>query len=165
MMLAVSLSSWLLLCWSMFPLPGELVFIFFCFFFLFCFLGPHLKHMEIPRLGVQSELQLPAYTTATAMPGLSHICGLQQWWIPGPLSEARDQICIFMILVRFVNHWELPGEFLSCMNVWILSKAFSSSTELIIWLLFFSWLMWYITLISLRILKNPCILGINTTWP
>ena len=35
----------------------------------FCFvLGPHLWHMEVPRLGVTSELQLPAYTTATAMP-------------------------------------------------------------------------------------------------
>ena len=32
------------------------------------FLGLHLWHMEVPRLGVQLELQLPAYTTATAMP-------------------------------------------------------------------------------------------------
>ena len=40
------------------------------FFFLFGgggSLGPHLWHMEVPRLGVESELQLPAYTTATAM--------------------------------------------------------------------------------------------------
>ena len=29
----------------------------------FCFLGPHLQHMEVLRLGVQLELQLPAYTT------------------------------------------------------------------------------------------------------
>ena len=27
---------------------------FFCFFFFF--LGPHLRHMEVPRLGVESEL-------------------------------------------------------------------------------------------------------------
>jgi len=26
------------------------------FFFFFVFLGPHLKHMEVPRLGVRSEL-------------------------------------------------------------------------------------------------------------
>ena len=26
------------------------------FFFLFCFLGPHLQHREVPRLGVKSEL-------------------------------------------------------------------------------------------------------------
>ena len=30
------------------------------------FLELHLQHMEVPRLGVESELQLPAYTTATA---------------------------------------------------------------------------------------------------
>ena len=35
--------------------------------FFFSFLGPHPQHMEVPRLGVESELQLPAYTTATAM--------------------------------------------------------------------------------------------------
>ena len=34
---------------------------------LFFFLGPHPGHMEVPRLGFQSELQLPAYTTATTM--------------------------------------------------------------------------------------------------
>ena len=42
-----------------------------CFFFLFvCFLGPHLRHMEISRLGVELELQLLAYTTAAK-------CGIQ----------------------------------------------------------------------------------------
>ena len=33
---------------------------------LFCFLGPHPRHVEVPRPGVESERQLPAYTTATA---------------------------------------------------------------------------------------------------
>ena len=28
----------------------------FLSFFFFCFLGPHLGHMEVPRLGVESEL-------------------------------------------------------------------------------------------------------------
>ena len=32
--------------------------------------------MDVPRLGVESELQLPAYTTASAAPDPSHICGL-----------------------------------------------------------------------------------------
>ena len=31
-------------------------------FFPFCFLGLHLQHMEVPRLGAESKLQLPAYT-------------------------------------------------------------------------------------------------------
>ena len=41
--------------------------IMFSYLFIYClfvFLGPHLRHMEIPGLGVQLELQLPAYTTA-----------------------------------------------------------------------------------------------------
>jgi len=65
--------------------------VFFC---LFLFLGPHLWHMEVPRLGVKSELLLPAYTTATTMWDLSHICDLHhsswQYWLLNPLSEARD---------------------------------------------------------------------------
>ena len=56
--------------------------------------------MEVPRLGVKSELQLPAYTTATATQGLSHVCNLyyssQGCQIPDPLSEVRDQIHILM---------------------------------------------------------------------
>ena len=56
--------------------------------------------MEVPRLGVESELQLPAYTTATAMQDLSRICDLhhsfQQGQILNPLSKARDQTCILM---------------------------------------------------------------------
>ena len=36
-----------------------------CWFF-FIFLGPYLWHMEVPRLRVESELQLLAYTTVTA---------------------------------------------------------------------------------------------------
>ena len=39
----------------------------------FLFLGLHLQYMEVPRLGVKSELQLPAYTTVTATPAPSHI--------------------------------------------------------------------------------------------
>ena len=36
------------------------------------FLGLHLRHMQVPRLGVKLELQLPAYTTATAMWDLTY---------------------------------------------------------------------------------------------
>ena len=63
------------------------------FFFLF-FLGPYLQHMEVPRLGVKLELQLPIYTTATAMWDLSPDCSLhhssQKHQILNPLSQARD---------------------------------------------------------------------------
>ena len=48
-----------------------------CYYFnsiLFYFLGFQVWHMEVPRLGVKLELQLPAYTTATAMPDSSLNC-------------------------------------------------------------------------------------------
>ena len=56
--------------------------------------------MEVLRVGVHSEWQLLAYTTATAMQDLSHICDLhrsqQQRQSLNPLSEARDQTRILM---------------------------------------------------------------------
>ena len=60
----------------------------------FIFLGPHLWHIEVPRLGVQLELQLLAYATATATPDPSRVCDLHhsswQCWILNPVSKARD---------------------------------------------------------------------------
>ena len=68
---------------------------------------------EVPRLRVKSELQLPAYTTATAMPDPSHICDLRhssrQRRILNPLSEARDLPTSSWILVRFLTCWATAG--------------------------------------------------------
>ena len=47
-----------------------------CVCVFFFFLGPHLWHMEVPGLRVESELQLPAYAIAIATPGPSLICDL-----------------------------------------------------------------------------------------
>ena len=85
-------------------------------FFLFSLLlGLHLWHMEITRLGVQSELQLPAYTTATATSDLSCICNLHhsswQCQILNPLNEARDRTPNLEVLVGFIStvpQQELP---------------------------------------------------------
>ena len=67
----------------------------FIFFSFFVFLGPHLQHMGVPRLGIELELQLPAYTAARNQ---SHVCNLHhsswQHQIFNPLIEARDQTCI-----------------------------------------------------------------------
>ena len=52
------------------------VWVFFWCVCLFCFLGLYLWHVEVPRLGVKLELQLLAYTTATAMQDLSLVCDL-----------------------------------------------------------------------------------------
>ena len=63
--------------------------------------------MEFPRLGVESELQLPAYATAAAAWDLSHVCNLhhssRQLQILNPLSEARDRTCILMDASRVLN--------------------------------------------------------------
>ena len=76
------------------------------FFFLF-FLGLHPRHMEVPRLGVESELQLLAYTTATATPEPGLVSDLHhsswQRWILNPLREATDQTCILGVPV--VAQW------------------------------------------------------------
>ena len=67
-----------LLSLPMFPWE-KTVFCVVVFCFVFCFLGPHLRHMEHmerPGLGVQSELQLPASTTATATLDPSFLCDL-----------------------------------------------------------------------------------------
>ena len=72
----------------------------FTFFVVVVFLGPHPRHMEVPRLEAESELQLLASTTATAMQDPSHVWDLhhcsRQHWILNPLSEARYWTRILM---------------------------------------------------------------------
>ena len=56
----------------------------------------------VPRLGVKSELQVPAYATATAMLGLSGVCNLhhslRQRWILNPLSETASSWTLCQVL-------------------------------------------------------------------
>ena len=56
--------------------------------------------MEVLRLGVKSELQLPAYSTAAEMQDSSQVCELHQssWQhkILNPLSKAGDPTHILM---------------------------------------------------------------------
>ena len=81
--------------------------------FLFCFLGPHLWHMEVPRLGVRSGLQLPTYATAIAMWDLSQVCDLhhnsQQHQIFNSLSEAREWTWILMDPSCVLYWWATTG--------------------------------------------------------
>ena len=65
-------------------------------FILFIYLFIHTpRHMEVPRLRIKSDLQLPAYATATATWVLSCIYNLhhssQPCRILNPLSRARDR--------------------------------------------------------------------------
>ena len=74
--------------------------------------------MEVPRLGINSELQLPAYTTATATPDPRLLCDLhhssRQRRILNPVSEPGMEPASSWIFVRFVStepQRELPNNF------------------------------------------------------
>ena len=77
------------------------------------FLGLHPRHMEVPSLRVKSELQLPAYATATALWDPSHIFDLyhssQQCWILNQLSEARDWTHILRDFSQACYCWAAKG--------------------------------------------------------
>ena len=85
---------------------------------LLFFLGLHLQHMEVPRLGVKSELQLPqqhqiraasvTYTTAHSNAG-----SLTHWMRPG-IKPASSQI-----LVGFLSYWATIGTPIK----WLLFKS------------------------------------------
>ena len=67
----------------------------FIFLSFLLFLGLLPRHMEVPRLGVELELQPSAYARATATPDPSLVCNLhhssQQYQILNLLSKARDR--------------------------------------------------------------------------
>ena len=75
-------------------------------FLLFLGKKKHPWQMEVPRLEVGSELQLQAYTTATAMQGPSCDLCHNSWQcqVLNPLNEARDRTCNLMrFLVGFIS--------------------------------------------------------------
>ena len=83
------------------------------FFFLLSFLGLHPRHMKVHRLGIKSELQQPACTTAEATPDLSHISDLhhssRQGRILNPLGKARDRTRDLMVPSRIRFHCATAG--------------------------------------------------------
>ena len=105
----------------------------------------YLQHMEVPRLGVESELQLLAYATATAIQDPRHVCNLHhsswQHQIPDPLSKARikpeflmdtSQIRLYhatteTLAVTFLIHHATAGTFNLDFNLF-----FFTSTSLFI---------------------------------
>ena len=74
--------------------------------------------MEVLRLRVDSELQLPAYTTATAMQDLSLTWDLhhssRQRRILNPLSEGKDQTRVLTDAPRLCYHGAMAGARLVC---------------------------------------------------
>ena len=64
--------------------------------------------MEVPRLGVESKLQLLALAPAPAIQNPGHMCNqhhssLQQWILFYPLSKARVEPTSSWVLVGFVT--------------------------------------------------------------
>ena len=58
--------------------------------------------MEVLRLGVESELQLLAYTTVTATQDPSHVCDLHHSsWQHSILKEAGDRTRVLMDIIQF----------------------------------------------------------------
>ena len=82
------------------------IFKWILFFFILLFRAT-LRHMEVPRLGVESEPFLPAYTTATATRDPSRVCDLYhsswQCQILNPLNKARDRTRILLDTSQVYN--------------------------------------------------------------
>ena len=102
-------------------------------FFFFFSLGLPPWHTEVPRLGVESELQLPAYTTATAMRDPNRIWdshhSSRQRRILNALTEARDRTHNLIVpsWVHFhrtttgtllQGHLTMSGDMFGCHNWW-----------------------------------------------
>ena len=109
--------------------------LYFLLFIYFCFLGLPLQHMEVPRLRVKSELQLPAYATATATWGLCCVWDIHrsswQCQILNPLREARDQTHILMDTSWVCTTLSHNG---NSIDICIFKCAFSSgATEFRMW--------------------------------
>ena len=69
------------------------------------FLGLHLRHMELPRLGVELELYMLTCATATATSDLSPICDLRH-------SHGN---------IGFLTHLARPG--IETASSWILLRV------------------------------------------
>ena len=111
-----------------------------CYFFFFCllsflFLGLHLQHKEVPRLG--SSRSCSHSYVAIATWDLHRIFDLHhsswQWWILNPLSKARDRIHIHVDTSLIHFHWATMGTppklfwLTTQMNIcWILPTILSS---------------------------------------
>ena len=70
------------------------------FFLIYFFMVAPAAYGISQARNPESELQLPATVTATAIRDPSLVCDLhhssRQHWILNPLSGARDRTCVFM---------------------------------------------------------------------
>ena len=123
-----SIGAWENTC--ILPFLGEMLFLFL--FFFLSFLWPHPQHMEVHRLGVKSELQLPAYATATAIRALSCICNLYHSSRKHQILNPLGKVTSSWVLVGFVNHWAMKGtpDFLFLVTIYPIIKYWHYFDEL-----------------------------------
>ena len=102
----------------------------FLFFFFGFFLGPHLWDLDIPRLGVEFELQLPATATATATPDT---CPTEQGQRSNP--HPHGYLGRFISTVPHGNSWTffyINFQYY-CNMVW--NCAFNDIGSFILWII------------------------------
>ena len=96
----------------------EIFFTFnFFFFFFFCFRGPHVQHIEVPRLGVNWSCSC----RHTLQQQQGRIYSSQHCWILNPPSEPQDSTWILMGTIWVHYCWATRGthEF-----IWNLNRNF-----------------------------------------
>ena len=109
-------------------------------FFFFVFLGLHLQHMEVPRLGVELELLPPSYARVTATQDPSHVCNPHHssWpcQILNPLNEASERTRFLMDTNWFViaePQWECQSwDFIFVCRVYITFNPLKMSPSLVL---------------------------------
>ena len=118
------------ICWGRFCFlsrespASQSVFLFLSFLFFLLFRATPAVHVS-SQLGVESQLQLPAYTTGTATQDLIHVChphhSSQQHRISNPLNEARDRTHILKDTSQIHFHCATTGtpcsQFFNCKRV------------------------------------------------
>ena len=115
-------------------------------FFFFFFLGLNPQHMKVPSSGIESELQLLAYTTPTATQDPSLVCNLhhRSWQCPilNPLSESRNRTHNLMVPSQISFHCAMMGTPKGCSlvpnpqtttaSIWLKTWSYhSSQTQLV----------------------------------
>ena len=104
------------LLWQSISLPRLdsffLSFLLFCFILFLLFRATSAANGSSQARG-QLDLQLPAYTTATATRDPSCVCNLdhssQQCRILDPLSKTRNPTCILTDTSQVHYHWAIKG--------------------------------------------------------
>ena len=156
MIVHVKLRSKCLNCQPMLIVNFNVFLIFFFFFFFFFFflsLGPHLQPLEVPRLGVESELQLPVCATAIATQILAmsatyttahdNAGSLTHWAGPGiepSFSWILDEFIYTEPQRELLNIFIIPRRFLFLS---IISKKLRWCPENQKWSIYFNYILIY----------------------